>query len=531
MYQVLLVDDEPIILSGIKYLIDWEKNGCQVVDTARNGKQALEKIRALSPDIVICDIAMPVITGTELLALAAEESPDTVFIMLTNHPDFDLARESLRFKAVDYLLKSQLVAETLEASLARACRERDKRTKLTRVELVDSYLKEGEQQALQMAVHRLTRAMAGGDSDLQETAAVLERHGVTSGWGMAYIPLDFSRAKPSEDGSDADRRRLCDWQRDMLGKLAENLFPHQLLFCPNKLGQQLFLLAWGLDGSEWETRVLQFTAKAQSASATITQAGLRVTATDFFRQGGDLAECRRQLVLLQEYCYLEQEGTFFRQFSPPELQPLHLSGFGGRLTAELRSKNPTGVAKLLERASAKIRDTAHEKGQAEWLCGEICAAVDGVLGSDGDLALCRYWEQVQLLRRSQALHWLELLQNELAAQLEQYASGKQELIEKAKQYVLDNVEKKIMLQDVADYVCISPGYLSALFKKMYNQNFSDYINHVKMERACELIREGRYRIYEISDMLSFENAYYFSQVFKRHIGMTPTGYQKKIRRE
>ena len=189
------------------------------------------------------------------------------------------------------------------------------------------------------------------------------------------------------------------------------------------------------------------------------------------------------------------------------------------------------MAKLLERASAKIRDTAHEKGQAEWLCGEICAAVDGVLGSDGDLALCRYWEQVQLLRRSQALHWLELLQNELAAQLEQYASGKQELIEKAKQYVLDNVEKKIMLQDVADYVCISPGYLSALFKKMYNQNFSDYINHVKMERACELIREGRYRIYEISDMLSFENAYYFSQVFKRHIGMTPTGYQKKIRRE
>ena len=306
---------------------------------------------------------------------------------------------------------------------------------------------------------------------------------------------------------------------------------YQLLFCPNKLGQQLFLLAWGLDGSQWETRVLQFAAKAQSASATITQAGLRVTATDFFRQGGDLAECRRQLVLLQEYCYLEQEGTFFRQFSPPELQPLHLSGFGGRLTAELRSKNPTGVAKLLGRASAKIRDTAHEKGQAEWLCGEICAAVDGVLGSDGDLALCRYWEQVQLLRRSQALHWLELLQNELAAQLEQYASGKQELIEKAKQYVLDNVEKKIMLQDVADYVCISPGYLSALFKKMYNQNFSDYINHVKMERACELIREGRYRIYEISDMLSFENAYYFSQVFKRHIGMTPTGYQKKIRRE
>ena len=50
-----------------------------------------------------------------------------------------------------------------------------------------------------------------------------------------------------------------------------------------------------------------------------------------------------------------------------------------------------------------------------------------------------------------------------------------------------------------------------------------------MERACELIREGRYKIYEIADLLSFENAYYFSRVFKRHTGMTPTEYQKKLR--
>ena len=85
-----------------------------------------------------------------------------------------------------------------------------------------------------------------------------------------------------------------------------------------------------------------------------------------------------------------------------------------------------------------------------------------------------------------------------------------------------------LLQDAADYVCISPGYLSALFKKQYNQNFVDYINEVKTNRACELIREGKYRIYEISYMLGFENAYYFTRVSKRHTGMTPTEYQKQL---
>lgn len=84
-----------------------------------------------------------------------------------------------------------------------------------------------------------------------------------------------------------------------------------------------------------------------------------------------------------------------------------------------------------------------------------------------------------------------------------------------------------MLQDVADHVNISPSYLSALFKKAYGQNLVDFINQTKVQRACELIREGKYRIYEISYMLSFENAYYFTKVFKKHTGCTPTEYQRR----
>ena len=139
MYQVLLVDDEPLILSGIKFMLDWNKNNCQIAGTARNGQQAMEKIRTLHPDIVICDIAMPGMTGTELLQLAAKEFPHVVFIMLTNHPDFQLAQHSLRYRAVDYLLKSDLEPEALERSLAAAQAECRTRAKLNRVEMVDDY--------------------------------------------------------------------------------------------------------------------------------------------------------------------------------------------------------------------------------------------------------------------------------------------------------------------------------------------------------------------------------------------------------
>ncbi|HBD01178.1 MAG TPA: DNA-binding response regulator, partial [Lachnoclostridium sp.] len=130
MYQVLLVDDETIILSGIKFLIDWEKQNCNITGSARNGRDALEKIRNHPPDIVFCDIKMPVMDGMELLQIVNEEFPSVVFIMLTNFQEFSLAREALRLHAVDYLLKAQLEANALIKSLSNAKKEYDNRAKL-----------------------------------------------------------------------------------------------------------------------------------------------------------------------------------------------------------------------------------------------------------------------------------------------------------------------------------------------------------------------------------------------------------------
>ena len=85
-----------------------------------------------------------------------------------------------------------------------------------------------------------------------------------------------------------------------------------------------------------------------------------------------------------------------------------------------------------------------------------------------------------LMTRAQVLTWLARIKAVLTAQLGQNDSaGRNALLEKARQYVRDNVDKRILLQDAADYVCLSPGYLSALFKKQYNQSFVDFINEEK----------------------------------------------------
>jgi len=526
MYQVLLVDDEPLILSGIKFMIDWEKNGCQIADTACNGQQALEKLRLLHPDIVICDIAMPVLSGTDLLCRAAEESPDTVFIMLTNHQDFQLAQTSLRYRAVDYLLKSDLDEAVLEKSLALAKEERASRARLARVDLVESYLENNRRTLLENAFLSMVQAQPGVTN--AAAAAVLEENGVLDRYAVAYLPLNFDMVPDYEEFSDEERAHLFEWQRELCEKLAANLFSHFILFSPDvpERSEALFLLCWQLPAGEWPTRLRTYADKLQTASAAITQARPFALATRCFDGADELEECRMEVFGLRDHFYLNggEGGLFYDELPNVEWGRLSLPGFVDRLSAEIRSKNAAACALLMDRAIQRVRTIPHQKSQALWLCGEIYGVLCAQLG--GDTARERQAIE-RLATRAQVLHWLEKNRNELTARLGQSAGGRSALLEKARQYVQDNVEKRIMLQDVADHVCISPGYLSALFKKQYNQNFVDYINEVKIHRACELIRAGQYRIYEIGYMLGFENAYYFTRVFKRYTGMTPTEYQKQ----
>ena len=103
--KVLLADDEYTIREGFKQLFDWEKHGCSLVGEARDGKEALEKINTLKPDIVIIDISMPVVNGLEVIRTARKNAGHTAFVIVSGYDDFSYCQEALRLKVEAYLLK------------------------------------------------------------------------------------------------------------------------------------------------------------------------------------------------------------------------------------------------------------------------------------------------------------------------------------------------------------------------------------------------------------------------------------------
>ncbi|MDE6203710.1 MAG: AraC family transcriptional regulator, partial [Lachnospiraceae bacterium] len=105
---------------------------------------------------------------------------------------------------------------------------------------------------------------------------------------------------------------------------------------------------------------------------------------------------------------------------------------------------------------------------------------------------------------------------------------KNQIVVNARKYIIQHINEKLTLNDVAEAFCISPNYLSVLFSKYNDIGFSDFINQNKIDAAKKMMKDGDYKIYEISDLLGFESSFYFSRVFKKVTGFSPRDYMKTI---
>ena len=414
MYRVLLADDEPIILSGLQSMLDWELLDCTVCGTARDGRQALELVEALHPDIVVCDIKMPRFTGLELLEACARRYPELVFIMLTNHQDFHMAQQSLRNRAVDYLLKIDLDGEKLARSLRLATDECRKRRRLR-----EGAALPGHESTPAEAVARHAAALLSpeGGYGTERAIAALEGLGACSRCAAALLVMNPSAIPDIGSFAQEDLRRLFGFHRTLALDVAQKVF-QGLNFTPLPPGPAddttMFFL-WGLEDT---TPLAQFQARLATAFRDISQMGLSILATGVLSKQG-LVELRLQVEILR------------REFA---------------------------------------------------------------------------------LSPQPFLNWSQSM-------------GRGDYVAAAKRYVDSHILERVLVQDVAAAIGITPNYLSSLFKRQLGQNFMDYVNATKVKYACTLLRDGKHMVYEVSHMLGYDNAYYFTKVFKRYMNMTPTEYQ------
>ena len=115
--RILLADDHTLVRQGLRRILE-EKSEWEVVGEARDGREAVLRTLELKPDLVIMDIAMPQLNGTEATRQIARKSPDVQVLVLSMHMDETYVLQTLRAGARGYLLKDSVDADLLRAVTA-----------------------------------------------------------------------------------------------------------------------------------------------------------------------------------------------------------------------------------------------------------------------------------------------------------------------------------------------------------------------------------------------------------------------------
>lgn len=119
MIHVLIVDDDKLVRKGLMSFLPWESFGMRVVGEAANGEKALDFLKANRVDLLMTDLAMPVMSGIELIRVVRKQYPNIAIAVLTLHQDFEYIQEALRLGAIDYIAKVELEKEQFEEVFQR----------------------------------------------------------------------------------------------------------------------------------------------------------------------------------------------------------------------------------------------------------------------------------------------------------------------------------------------------------------------------------------------------------------------------
>lgn len=539
LYKVLLVDDELIILSGLKFLIDWESIDCQLIDTASNGQEAIDIIKTGAPDIVICDINIPVFDGLEVLKQSNELNQSPVFIMLTNYKDFHLAQQALKHKAVDYIIKTNLKPELLIQSIENAQTELNKRRKINKIDFVENFIYQNETKILKKNLLTILNSSTEQKENLRQQFKICNESNIFSCYFIMHLYINTPNIVNINLFTAEEKNRIIECEKDIINKICKNFFDDYIILDYDNNSLLVFVSNITTIHKQY---IRQFHKKVLTASKNVLETSVDLTLTEIFNKSDNIYLCTQQLKQLNNFYYYHNTEIIFYDEINQTLYPdiFDISTIINHLGMALITHNTENINTVFDQLIELLISSKPKKQNAINCCIRIYNYTIATLQSlDNPKAFNESFtnsastinEIISLGTFEDVLLWIKRLNNIISNYNLLATTKSNNLIESSKDFILKNIDSKLTLNSVATYLNITPSYLSSLFKKECNRNFIDYVNELKIKKACLLLEEKKYLIYEIAYMLSFDNAYYFSKIFKKYKGTTPKEYSQKLNGE
>ena len=499
MLSIILVDDERSTLDGISFALHKYADRYQIDGMFLSAQKALNYLAepdvAKATDVVITDVRMPGIDGVELTHILGKTYPHLYTIVLSGHSDYDLVRQCMKNGAADYLLKPYSVGTFMQL-LDCAAALKAEREMADRVVLLEQSLR--------------------SNPEYNEALDVLMRS-ESSLFAAVLAGLNPAQSDPGEavkillrDDSGAPGLAL---RSEGLLYVIANGYKREVQFLT-----ALDMLYDELHDAHPDLVALSaFDATLPAAQRYARLNACRRSATIALFNGmcGVLPAAKWQSFPEHPGTHLEEQGTEADLLAAQLLRGdrdaflRHLKKY----TSQLRAKEP-------------MLDPALTKKQVL----RMLLALDQRLAQGAPSSWPRF--RGDYIRHVQTAGTRELLAQRLddfAQSAVETAPAQQPIpryIHEAVTFIRKNYMNDIRLNDVAEHAYLNEWYLSTQFKKYCGMTFKEYLNHIRMEAAKELLRQPDLKLWQICEMVGMRDATYFTNVFKKYASMSPREYQR-----
>lgn len=522
MYSVFLVDDEPIVLEGIRSKIDWESAGFTFAGEATDGEIALSMIHELKPDILITDIKMPFMDGLQLSSVIKKTQPWIKIIILSGHDEFDYAKKAISIGVEDYLLKPFTSEDVIE-SLKKVAIQIDKeKQQLSDISKMKEELKTHEKLIQKEFLNNLVHGSANMSNIMQKSQEL----GIDL--ISRYYKILISKIDSKTNNTEKQQQAVSllnsyssSWENTI------SYFHHSnRLVCifkgssQNELEENIFRIAETIEHIATQNEDCNVVT---AIGKTVDHLSLIPTSYEDAKKILDASEFQNQSrIISSDDIQPNDNGLLNLKENDPLVDRLKYS-----------SKNDISV--IIDEYKTLINNN---KGQfkvfASYLLVDLIFAVSKLIENlGGDVKEIN----PDILQRSfidNAVMDEENFFNKVTSVLHfvlEYRDSKitgryGDVILKAKKYIEENyADQNTTLTTVADEVCLSPNHFSTIFSQECKTTFIEYLTNVRIENAKKLLRETDMKGYDIAYECGFSDPHYFSYIFKKNTGLSPREYK------
>lgn len=509
MYRVLLVDDDMIVRIFLKNIVQWNQYGFEVCGTARDGEEALALYETEQPDLILTDVSMPQIDGIELIRRLRQRGFEGVMIILSCHDDFELVKNAMKEGADDYLLKNH-IEEGNMGTLLNMLREKvDSRCVQSEQK---QFMKSLAERGLRSAQHDLLTDILSGElsgQGLEKRLGLAGLHGKYRRLAVIFIqPIDADREQTALFFS------LC--EQRMQGEDAETLL----------LNDNVLTLLVDLTEMPSVQEISHLLTRLQNMIQAIAEQYLNITiglacSAVCDGQGACNHALRQAWDMLQHGFY----GAGRWQYGETPVMTTEctpeMNAFEADLPKQLSEWDRQTIQKKWKDVLESARRHLLSQGTLlSWL--RRCDHAAGVTRPESIYSkLSRSLDDYNTCVEDYIARGMALRETRIPD-----TAG--EAVRKAVQFMRTHYHEPIGLEQVAQAVGLTAGYLSARFKKEMGIGFSEYLLDIRLSHVTGALKDSDMTVKALSERAGFQDYSYFCKAFKKKMGVSPKEYRQAL---